>query len=540
MAINPNNLSQTAHLTFADEFNSFQTWNGNSGLDTTGGPQWAGRVSASGTLPYNNELEWYVPASGGSALPNPFSISNGILDLTAQPADAALRASIQGQSYTSGMITTNHEFSQTYGYFEMRAQMPKGQGLWPAFWLLPEDGSWPPELDVMEMLGNQTSTLHTTVHSQTGGQDQLSATHFQTTDAVAVADMSTGFHTYGVDWEPDTITWYFDGREVFKAATPADMHKPMYMVANLAVGGDWPGSPDASTLFPATMQIDYLRAYAADPGLNVPPITAPRTVEPNDLTYSSTASGYNHFIDLLNFEASYTDLLHAFGTNQASMQNWYSTFEPNERRIETFDGLDYIASYGDLINAFRSAGSMRAVQDAGATHFINYGSNEGRSTTFNGLDYIASYGDLIAAFGADNDAGAYHFIEFGANEHRSITFDGLDYIASYGDLRQAFGANAQAGAAHFIDFGNREGRTTTFDGLSYIAQYTDLMTAFGANNDAGASHYITYGANEGRSTGFNVAAYELAHPDLIGKYASNDAFLAAYINTYTATGTYLT
>jgi beta-glucanase (GH16 family) len=103
----------------------------------------------------------------------------------------------------------------------------------------------------MEMLGNQTSTLHTTLHSQTGGQEQLSATHYQTTDAVTVADMSTGFHNYGVDWEPDTITWYFDGREVFKAATPPDMHKPMYMVANLAVGGDWPGNPDASTPFPA-------------------------------------------------------------------------------------------------------------------------------------------------------------------------------------------------------------------------------------------------------------------------------------------------
>jgi beta-glucanase (GH16 family) len=129
MAIDPNNLSQTAHLTFADELDTFQTWNGSFGLDTTGGPQWSGRVSATGTLPYNNELEWDVSASGGSGLPNPLSISNGVLDITAQSANAALRASIQGQTYTSGMITTNHEFSQTYGYFEMRAQMPQGQGL---------------------------------------------------------------------------------------------------------------------------------------------------------------------------------------------------------------------------------------------------------------------------------------------------------------------------------------------------------------------------------------------------------------------------
>jgi Ca2+-binding RTX toxin-like protein len=85
--------------------------------------------------------------------------------------------------------------------------------------------------------------------------------------SAVVADTSAGFHTYGVDWEPDFITWYVDGQQVFQTATPADMNKPMYMIANLAVGGDWPGSPDGSTTFPATMQIDYIRAYAAKQSL---------------------------------------------------------------------------------------------------------------------------------------------------------------------------------------------------------------------------------------------------------------------------------
>ena len=273
--------------------------------------------------------------------------------------------------------------------------------------------------------------------------------------------------------------------------------------------------------------------------LSGPPVPAP--VHANDLTYSSTASGFNHFIDLLNFEASYSDLIQAFGVNQQAMQEWYNANEPNEKRIETFDGLDYIASYGDLINAFRSGGSMRQVQDLGATHFIANGLAEGRTTTFNGLDYIASYGDLMAAFGADNDAGAFHYIESGANEGRTTTFDGLDYIASYSDLIRAFGANEQAGAAHFITNGAKEGRSAgTFDGLSYIAQYTDLMKAFGANNDAGASHYITNGFSEGRSTSFDVAGYEAAHPDLQGRFATNDQFLTAYINTFTTTGHFLT
>jgi hypothetical protein len=264
---------------------------------------------------------------------------------------------------------------------------------------------------------------------------------------------------------------------------------------------------------------------------------APRA---NDLSYASTASGYNHYVDLLNFEAGFGDLIHAFGIDQQAMQNWYNRYEPIERRIETFDGLDYIASYGDLIAAYRPAGSLHASEDAGATHFINYGYTEGRTTTFNGLDYIASYGDLIAAYGANGDVGAYHYIEWGYTERRTTSFDGLDYIASYGDLIYAFGSNEQAGAAHFIHYGYNEGRSTTFDGLSYIAQYTDLMAAFGANNDAGASHYINYGHNEGRSTAFDAAGYLDAHPYLQGRYATTDQFLAAYIDVYVTTGHFLT
>ncbi len=270
-------------------------------------------------------------------------------------------------------------------------------------------------------------------------------------------------------------------------------------------------------------------------------VVAASIVHANNLALSGGVTGPDNFIDLLNLEASYGDLINAFGANEQAMQAWYDTSQPAEQRATTFDGLDYVASYGDLINAFKSAGSEQAVLDAGATHYIDYGVNEGRATTFNGLDYIASYGDLIKAFGVNGDAGAYHYIEHGASEGRTTTFDGLDYIASYSDLIKAFGANEQDGAEHFIQYGYSEGRATTFDGLDYIAGYTDLMKAFGANNDAGATHYIDYGFSEGRSTDlFNVAAYEFAHTDLIGKYVNNDAFLTAYINTYVTTGKFLT
>ncbi|TXN72176.1 glycoside hydrolase family 16 protein, partial [Methylobacterium sp. WL8] len=152
MAIDPNNLSATATLTFSEEFDAFETWNGTTGLDTIGAPQWSTKIRATGTLPYNDESQYYVAgpdgaAAAGNTLPNPFHVADGALTIAAAPADPSIQGSLEGQTYTSGMITTYHEFSQTYGYFEMRAELPAGHGLWPAFWMLPEDGSWPPELD---------------------------------------------------------------------------------------------------------------------------------------------------------------------------------------------------------------------------------------------------------------------------------------------------------------------------------------------------------------------------------------------------------
>jgi VCBS repeat-containing protein len=250
-----------AVLTFDDEFNSFQTYSAATptGWDTVGGPQWAnlGRVNlyASGTEPFNNELQWYVdPNTAGGTQPNPFSASNGVLDITAAPAVPRIANYFDAFNYSSGIITSYESHQQLYGYFEMRAELPAGVGLLPAFWLLPADGSHA-ELDAMEVLGSDPTKLYTTVHSYSTGS-------LVSTGAVtSVANTSTGFHTYGVDWEPNTITWYFDGQQVFQTATPADLNKPMYMIANVAVGGSWPGAPDASTPFPASMAIDYIRTF---------------------------------------------------------------------------------------------------------------------------------------------------------------------------------------------------------------------------------------------------------------------------------------
>lgn len=264
---------------------------------------------------------------------------------------------------------------------------------------------------------------------------------------------------------------------------------------------------------------------------------SPASPHVNDLGLTPAAVGAAHYIDPLNLEASYVDLARAFGLNTAGMQNWLATYQPVEHRVETFDGLDYIASYTDLVAAFRGAGSMAAVRDAGAAHEITYGFIEGRTTSFNGLDYIAANPDLIASLGADNDAGAYHYITAGAAAGRGTAFNGLAYIASHAELIASLGANEQAGTAQFITSGYRNGLGTTFDGLAYIASYGDLMKAFGADTERGALHFIQYGHTEGRSTTFDMGAYTASHTYLAGQYASNAAFLTAYIQHYAATGT---
>jgi beta-glucanase (GH16 family) len=197
--------AKASALTFDDELTSFQVWNGSSGWDPFGGPQWSdlptNRVIPSGTLAFNNELQWYVNPSYVSSpmQPNPFSVSNGVLGISAVHAD--ISNDFDHYDYASGIITSHDWHQQLYGYFEIRAQLPAGTGLLPAFWLLPADGSQHGEIDIMEVLGSDPSTLYTTVHSFSTGS------LVSTTSTTAVLDTSAGFHTYGVDWEANFITW---------------------------------------------------------------------------------------------------------------------------------------------------------------------------------------------------------------------------------------------------------------------------------------------------------------------------------------------
>lgn len=245
-------------LAFEDTFDA-------PGIDTTGkGTGWVPWFYTfnTRTLKGNQELERYtdradLAAHNLSPEHDPFSYAAGILTLTATripPAMAARVPLIKGAppaQYFSGMISSERIFAQTYGYFEARVRLPGTPGTWPAFWLLPKSGGWPPEIDVFEVIGQEPRRVHQNVIRA----DKSSAHTFVDLDGT-----STDWHSYGLLWTKDALVWFIDGTETKREANT--IHEDMYMILNLAVGGRWPGTPPPEAPFPARMEIDAVHVYA--------------------------------------------------------------------------------------------------------------------------------------------------------------------------------------------------------------------------------------------------------------------------------------
>ena len=205
----------------------------------------------------NNELQYYRSQNA--------SVAGGLLTITAKQEPYG------GRNYTSARLRTRNRGDWTYGRIEMRAQMPVGQGLWPAFWMLPTDnvyGTWAAsgEIDIVEYLGHQTHRVFGTLHY--GGSYPLnqSSSNADTLDAGSFSD---GFHDFALEWEPCEMRWYVDGllyatqRDWNSSGGPypAPFDARFHLLLNLAVGGYLPGSPDATTVFPQQLVVDYVRVY---------------------------------------------------------------------------------------------------------------------------------------------------------------------------------------------------------------------------------------------------------------------------------------
>ncbi len=215
---------------------------------------WA-KPSAGCTNNPSLELEWYeaqnVTVSGGNAL------------LTARKRDGTHALPFaSGMISTGGTPATPATFSFEYGYAEARVRLPRGTGMWPAFWLVPSNRTWPPEIDIMEWQGIDPQTDVVTIHWGAAKDPQQNGSNVRTG-----VDLWRQFHTYAIDWEPSKVVWYFDGKAVKTFTDAAEIpHQPMYVILNLAIGGWVKGQLHPSPArFPATMAIDYVRVWKQKP-----------------------------------------------------------------------------------------------------------------------------------------------------------------------------------------------------------------------------------------------------------------------------------
>lgn len=268
---------------WADEFNGTSLnaadWEAQTGIGP-GNDGWG-----------NNELEYYTGRTSN------VSVSGGLLTITAR------RENFSNRQYTSARLRTLGKHDFLYGKFEARMKVPAGQGMWPAFWMLPTNspyGGWAAsgEIDIMESI-NLATTVYGTIHF--GGQYPNNTSN----GGNRATNLSSDFHVYTMEWEPDEIRWYIDGVRYYRvtsgtwysSAAPsnprAPFDTPFHLLLNLAVGGNWPGNPDASTTFPATMQVDYVRVSQRPPkgpySGSVPDVTTRIEAENYDLGGGSIA-----------------------------------------------------------------------------------------------------------------------------------------------------------------------------------------------------------------------------------------------------------
>ncbi|MFD5224604.1 family 16 glycosylhydrolase [Microbacterium sp. NPDC058342] len=213
---------------------------------------------------WNNELQYYTADAANSAVNG-----SGQLIISAREATAGQHLPCYPSGsceYTSARLTTEGNVSLTYGRADIRAKIPTGQGLLPAIWMLGNNGQiWPAqgEIDIVEVVGGEPNTAYGTLHGPTYyNENGIGGTY----DLGAAA--SSAWHVYSVIKQPEKITWLVDDEPYFEL-TPNDLpstqdwvfEQDMHLLLNVAVGGDWPGDPDASTSFPAEMRIDYVHLY---------------------------------------------------------------------------------------------------------------------------------------------------------------------------------------------------------------------------------------------------------------------------------------
>jgi len=228
-------------LVWQDEFSG-------SSLDTD---SWTYEIGTGSNGWGNNELQYYTSQNT--------TVADGVLTIEAREEN------LQGRNYTSSRIITQNKETFRYGRIDIRALLPEGQGIWPAVWMLGSNFStvgWPDcgEIDIMEMIGGSENTVHGTVHWDHNGYANFGGDYSLSTGIFA-----DEYHVFSIIWDSNEITWYMDDIEYHSIdTTPAllsEFHNEFFFIFNVAVGGNWPGSPDNTTRFPQQMKVDFVRVF---------------------------------------------------------------------------------------------------------------------------------------------------------------------------------------------------------------------------------------------------------------------------------------
>ena len=203
--------------------------------------------------PYSSELEFYTPR------PDNLKIENGNLVIIARSE------SYSGANYTSARINTKVKVQSAYGYIEARIKLPYGKGIWPAFWMLMEPSVYPTyygEIDIAEMIGGGEGKDNVNFGTAHWG-DVTIISNGTSTSVPWPEKLTDNYHIYAVEWNTSIIKWYFDGviyhTVDITSAEQDELHQPQYLIFNIAVGGDWPGNPDGTTVWPQYMYVDWVR-----------------------------------------------------------------------------------------------------------------------------------------------------------------------------------------------------------------------------------------------------------------------------------------
>ncbi len=281
--------AQCRQLVWADEFDGNTLNNANWSYDI-GGSGWG-----------NNELQYYTDRTENT------QVSGGTLKIIAK-AEA-----FGGKNYTSARLLSRYKADFRYGRLEARLKTPRTQGIWPAFWMLPTSeayGGWPysGEIDIMELLGHEPNKSYATLHAE-GTAPGLSI-YSSSNYVLSTGTFADAFHTFAIEWSPVEIKFYIDNILIAtKSATslaasprPFPFDQPFFFLLNVAVGGNWPGNPNASTVLPQTMEVDYVRVYQSIPEASITGATRVTQLVDNNYAFPNTS------------DATYSWSADAFGT----------------------------------------------------------------------------------------------------------------------------------------------------------------------------------------------------------------------------------